>query len=286
MKPLFPSLLILAALICAALPANAAGADQANSKNAAPWLKTLTRKPPGPYAGIRPVQLAFDLGWKNKINAGKFTVTIKETRRNGQPIYIGEASGKTTGMARLLWPYDVQAKAYVNRKSLRPEIFELKEKERNRINQYRMRFEPDKLVCDMIWSNPKKNGGKPRTGTYQFHHDFLHDILSAVFYIRSQELAQNEKVSLMISPFNKPYLANFKVIGREKHKTRRKTHKTIKLDVTINKIRPDYSLGTYSKVKKISLWITDDEYRFPLELQAEVFVGYVTASLTSRKWLD
>ena len=285
MPRLFPILVFILTLSFSYEATQAADVKKLSESNAA-WLKKLTRKPPGPHAKIRPVTLNFDLGWKNKLNAGKFTVTINESAQNNQPIYIGEAVGKTTGMARLLWPYDVQAKAYVNQQSLRPKIFELKEKERNQAGEYKIRFEPDKLVCDMTLRHKKKNKGKPSTSNYQFHHDFLHDILSAIFYVRSQELTQNEELSLMISPYNKPYLANFKVTGREKHKTNKKTHKTIRLNLEIKKIRPDFSLGSYSKVKKITLWITDDEYRFPLELQAEVFVGYVTASLTSRKWLD
>ncbi len=250
------------------------------------WLKTITRIPPGPYAKIRPVELGFDLGWKNKINAGKFTISVKESKQNDQDVYLGEATGQTTGLARLLWPYDVQARSFVDHKTLRPKLFELKEKERNKVNDYKIRFESKKLVCNMTRINKKVNDGKPTTGVYQFHHDFVQDILSAIFYVRSQPLAQGEKVSLMIAPFNKPYLTKFQVTGREMHKLNKQKHKTIRLNVEISKILPDFSLGTYSKVKRITLWITDDEYRFPLELQAEVFVGYVTASLTSRKWLD
>ena len=41
----------------------------------------------------------------------------------------------------------------------------------------------------------------------------------------------------------------------------------------------------YSKIEKATLWITDDTYRLPLELQADIAVGYISARLTDRKWL-
>ncbi len=284
MNPNPPLLVFLFALNCVpAVWGEPSSSEKTESETA--WMDTITRTPPGPFAKIRPVSLSFDLGWKNRVKAGKLTVSVKESKQDDQLIYLGEATGKTTGMARLLWPYDVQATSLVDHGSLRPKTFLLREKEYNKTNQYSIRFDSEKLVCDMMRINKKKNQGEPVNTVYQFDHDFVQDLLSAVFYVRSQPLEKGDKISLMVAPFNKPYLAKFQVIGREKHRLKRKNHETIKLNIEISKIEHDLSLKPYTKVKKISLWITDDEYRFPLELQAEVFVGYVTASLTSRKWL-
>lgn len=253
---------------------------------AASWLREITRLPPGPFAKIRPVRLTFELGWKNKIHAGKITVSVHESEKDHQRLYLGEARGGTTGLARLLWPYDVQAKSVVDRESLRPRLFELQEKERNKLNSYRIRFEAKRLICDTTRTHKKRNGGLPLKSEYKFYHDFGQDILSAIFYVRSQPLKQEDQVSMVVTPFNRPYLTKFQVTGRETRKIDRKVYQTIRLNAGIGKIRNDFSVEPYSKVKKITVWITDDAYRFPLELQAEVFVGYVSARLTSREWLD
>ena len=38
-------------------------------------------------------------------------------------------------------------------------------------------------------------------------------------------------------------------------------------------------------MKKATIWLSDDDFRLPLEVQADIFVGFISARMTERAWL-
>lgn len=246
------------------------------------WMSEVTRLPPGEHANLRPVKLGYTLAWNNRINAGEFEVSIVRNEA-GKSRFIGDANGKSTGFARLLWPYEFRARSIVDENSLRPITFQLVEKERNESSNYDIIFEDKRQV---FTTTSKKEDEKARTATTRFTFDFGQDVLSSAFYLRSQELRQGEEVTMLVTPFNRPYVARLVVTGREERKIKGRSYKAIKLDATVGKVNEDLSLKHYEKIKKTTLWVSNDEYRIPLELQAQISVGFISARLTDLDWLE
>ncbi len=278
---LLSSFLLLSFSISYAEPAGRKPAPP--KKKTAPWFSELTKTAPSKNLNLRPVQLNFSLGWKNRLNAGAFSVVVQED--GSAQNLVGKATGKTTGLARALWPYDMNATSTIGKSDLRSRNFAMTEKVRSKSASYKIDFEPTRQITQVTETNKKKNGGKPTTKKYNFPYDFGRDLLSSVFYVRSQPLNHGDKVTVLVSPSQKTYLARFQVTGRETRTVAKKNYQAIRLNLQISKVRHDLSLETYTKVKKITLWVTDDEYRLPLELQSDLFVGSVTARLDSYKWL-
>ncbi|MDF1737993.1 MAG: DUF3108 domain-containing protein [Verrucomicrobiales bacterium] len=246
------------------------------------WLKDVTRLPPGGHADLRPVKLDYTLSWNNRVNAGKFEVAImRDGSSEGK--FVGDASGKSTGFARLVWPYDFKARSIVSENSLRPLTFQLSERERNEVNSYDIIFGNNE---QQFRTTSKKENTEAVSQSRSFKFDYGHDVLSSAFYLRSLELKKGQKVSMVVTPFNKPYLANFVVVGREVHKMKGTKYSAIKLDADVGKINGDLSIKNYEKIKKTSLWVSDDRYRIPLELQTYISVGYISARLIEMDWLD
>lgn len=246
------------------------------------WMKEVTRLPPGDHANLRPVKLEYMLSWNNKINAGEFEISV--TRRGiTNSKFIGNAQGRSTGFARVIWPYDFRARSIIDEKSLRPITFQLTEQERNEQSSYDIIFDKRKQVYS---TTSKKKDENERTATSRFKFDFGQDALSSAFYLRTQPLNNGDELNMVVTPFNKPYLANFRVIGKESRKIKGKNYKTIKLAAQIGKINSDLSLKHYDKIKTTTLWIADDEYRLPLELQSEISLGFVSARLVDSEWLE
>ncbi|MDF1823751.1 MAG: DUF3108 domain-containing protein [Verrucomicrobiales bacterium] len=246
------------------------------------WMKEVTRLPPGDNANLRPVKLAYTLAWNNRVNAGEFEISIVRNE-GGKSRFIGDAKGKSTGFARLLWPYDFRARSIVDESSLRPITFQLVEKERNESSNYDIIFEDKRQI---FTTTSKKDDEEARTATSRFSFDFGQDVLSSAFYLRSQELKQGEKITMLVTPFNRPYVARLQVIGREERKIKGRKYKTIKLDATIGKVNEDLTLKHYEKIKKTTLWVSNDEYRIPLELQSQISVGFVSARINDLNWLE
>lgn len=254
----------------------------AQSGDAPSWMEDVTRIPPGGHANLRPVKLGYTLSWNNRVNAGKFQISVIEPE-DGTAQFIGDASGQSSGFARILWPYNFRARSVIAQDSLRPIVFQLDEKDRNATNSYDIIFESDRQVYT---TTAQKRDEEAVTATSRFNFDFGQDVLSSAFYLRSHSLENGEKISMVVTPFNRPYLTELKVMGRETRKIKGKTYSTIRLDVRVGKINPDFSIKTYDKIKQTNLWVSDDEYRIPLELQSQISVGFVSARLVDLKWLE
>lgn len=246
------------------------------------WLDSITRVVPGGYANLRPVKLGYSLSWNNRVNAGKFLISVIDPKDSSGQL-IGDASGRSSGFARILWPYDFRARSIIYKESLRPVVFQLREKDRKATNSYDIIFERDRQVYT---TTAQKKNKEAITATSGFDFDFGQDILSSSFYLRSHSLEDGEKLSMVVTPFNCPYLTELEVMGRESRRIKGKVYETIRLDVRVGKINTDLSIKTYDKIKQTSLWVSDDEYRIPLELQSQISVGFVSARLTNQEWLD
>lgn len=245
-------------------------------------MSEITRLPPGDHANLRPVRLSYTLAWNNRVNAGKLDISVAR-QDSTNPRFVGDAKGKSTGFARLLWPYEFEAKSIVDSGTLRPINVQIAERERNASSHYDIIFEETRQV---FTTTSKKEDEEARTATSRFTFDFGQDVLSSAFYLRSQELKQGEKITMLVTPFNRPYLARLQVTGREVRKIKSRKYNAIKLDATVGKVNQDLSLKHYDKVKKTTLWVSNDEYRIPLELQAQISVGFISARLTDLEWLE
>jgi len=270
------SLPTLLALICFLLPL------KASAESEPAWMKEITRLPAGDHANLRPVKLDYSLAWNNRVNAGKLEISIvRSNPKNGR--FIGDASGRSTGFARILWPYDFTARSVVDGKTLRPINFQLSDQERNEATRYDIVFEPRRQVYTTI---SRKKNEEPRTSTARFRFDYGQDLLSSAFYLRSQPLKTGDEISMLVTPFNRPYLAEFTVAGRDVRKVKGTEYKAIRLEAKVGRVNQDLTLREYEKIRKTTLWVSDDEYRIPLELQSDISVGFVSARLNELQWLD
>lgn len=245
------------------------------------WMKHITRLPPGDHANLRAVSLEYTLDWNHQVNAGQVGIKIARSEENSGR-FVGDAEGRSTGFARFLYPYDFRARSIVDPNSLRPLTFQLTERERGAENHYDIIFEPKR----QIFTTTSKREEEIVSNTGRFRFDFGQDVLSSAFYLRSQPLNDGDEISMVVTPFNRPYVARFEVLGRETHKVKGKSYSAIKIDAEVGKVNPDLTIKTYEKVKKTTLWFTDDEYRIPLELQSQLAFGFVSARLDEMKWLE
>ena len=69
--------------------------------------------------------------------------------------------------------------------------------------------------------------------TDRFKFDFGQDMLSSAIYLRSHPLNEGDNFAMVVTPFNRPYLATFKVLGRETHKVRDTVYAAIKVDAEV-----------------------------------------------------
>jgi hypothetical protein len=240
------------------------------------WEAELSSPTPGNHPSLAPCVLDMQLSWKGMVNSGKLRMEfsphdVKKTRA-----LVIRSSASSLGPAANLFPYQNHFWSEIDPTSLKPRFFHAVESDRKETVTTTTRHFINRVECRET-TRPLKSGTdthKDRTFTYAP----VFDIFSAMLHIRSQPLAAGDRISLVVHPFDKPYLLRIKVINREKHLER----DTIRLSVGMRKINPiTMELMPYKKLKTdATLWLSDDKDRIPVEFRAAVFIGDVRATLS------
>lgn len=244
------------------------------------WQSELTPLVPRPISEMRPVKLRYQASWSNFLTAGSIEMTLLPAKGKAAAILEEHAKARSAGGARLLWPFDSETRARTWRKTLLPDRFEHVQTERGVKEEYVAEFR-DGLMTTESTVTPK-NGGSVEKEKRVYQFDEIRDLLSTVQYLRATELRDGKKIKILVQPFDRLYLVSFTVLDRERRKVFAKTWDTIKLDIKIRKVEDDSKLAPYTKMRRATIWLSDDEYRLPLEMHAHMFVGFVSLRMVER----
>lgn len=115
--------------------------------------------------------------------------------------------------------------------------------------------------------------GDPRPIAGPLNMEVL-DMLSSLYYVRTQPLQEGKDITFDIINREKQYPLVVKVLGKETVKT-----EAGKFNCWV--VEPQFrGEGIFvAKGKSLKVWLTDDEYRMPVKMSVEVFIGSVYAEL-------
>jgi len=243
----------------------------ANAEERADWISSLTsNKGPGNFAPPPPMRLAYRFGWDG-IQAATADVRLSSPTKNTLEI---DAKGKTSGLPRVLFKLDVYHQATENKSTLRPIHFIQEEKYRSETVKTSVNFEPTQVI-GLREKIPSDQPAKPET----FKFSPVFDLATALLWVRSQPLRDGDIESIVVWASNAPYLATVKVIGRDSLKIAGHNKGAIKLELHIKKIDKKMQLKEHKLFRSGRGWLSDDDKRIPLRIEADIFIGYVFAEL-------
>ena len=102
----------------------------------------------------------------------------------------------------------------------------------------------------------------------------VQDMLSSLFYVRTQDINTTDELVFDVANREKTYPLVMKIIGKEKVSVPAGDFNCIIVEPFFR------GEGIFSqKGKRILVWLTDDEKRIPIRMEAEVFIGSVKVSL-------
>jgi Protein of unknown function (DUF3108) len=249
------------------------GTSAASAEESADWVKSLTSdKGPGAFALPHPMRLAYRFGWHG-IPAAAADVRVTSPAKNTLQI---DAKGGTSGLSRILFKLDVYHQATENASTLRPIHFFQEEKYRSETVKTSVDFGPTQVtgIREKIPSTQL-----PKPNTFRFSPVF--DMATALLWVRSQPLQDGDTESIVVWASNAPYLATVKVIGRDVVRIAGRDQRAIKLELHIKRIDKTMQLKEHKLFKSGRGWISDDDKRIPLRIEADIFIGYVFAELES-----
>lgn len=243
------------------------------------WVKELNSPRAGDHPSIGQTTLDYTLSWKGTIHAGTLRMEFdpKGTDKPGRTVI--KTTAQSTGAASKLFPYSHHFWAEVNRQSLKPVFFQGQEIDRKETSTTRVHYFPDRVESHE--QTVRKKGGKLISQNLIFHHQDVHNLFSAMLHIRSQDLRDGSKFTVLCQPFDNPYLVTVHSHGIEEHRGRG----AIRCSVWMRKInRKTLELQEYKKMRgPATLWLTNDADRVILEVRAAVFIGDVRATLVDQQ---
>lgn len=222
-----------------------------------------------------PFLAEYRFGWSG-IEAARATArfSVKEN------IATVRVNGKTTGAARALWPLDAENTTHFRVPGLQPLGFTQIEKYRNRTIDTFVEFRADGLR--------RYRARRPGTAGERWKRiriEPVRDMVSAMFFVRSQPLANGDIIRLITFPGDSPYLVEIEIICRETlpHPVTKKNVPAIRASLKISRILLEKNepprLREHGKFRSGTVWISDDADRIPLRAEVEVFVGSIFAEL-------
>ena len=245
---------------CFLVPGIASGAN---------WWDQLTTTP-GSFPPLRPLKAKYTFGW-SAFSAGNTEVEFSRTKDEQYQLKI---KGSTTGAVRALWKLDADAYSIVRPETLLPAKVVQHEAYSDESRTTSVLFSEEGVARTRERKPVDDDSGK----TKEFKFSPVHDLHSALLFIRSQPLKDGDVIRFAVYPAAQPYLADVTVAGHESVKVAGKRWPAIKLDLKLQKIEKDLTLAPHQKFKRATGWLSDDTDRLLLKVESEVMVG--------RVWMD
>lgn len=216
------------------------------------------------------MRTTYHFGWSG-ITAGKGDTHLSKV---GGKRFQLEATGGTIGFVRALWKLDATYRGLVNAETLRPIESRQVEAYRRKEITTGLTF-TDSSVTRIRTETPGPKDTKPKP----FNFPDLLDLHSAMLYLRSQPLNDHSVYQIVVYPATSAYMATVTVLEREHVSVHAGSYNAIKLDIQLKRLGKDLELEPHRKFRRATIWISDDENRIPLRIEAQIFVGTVFAEL-------
>lgn len=211
-------------------------------------------------------KLVFDVGYKF-ITAGQATMQIAEKAAtvNGRPCYNVNFDVRTTSAFDKVFKVRDHYESYIDVDGIFPWRFEQQVRE----GKYSRDFAAN--------IDQKANVAKTTEGSFKVPQ-FVHDILSAFYYVRALDLRSMKKgQSFTMKNFygKKTHDLRVKVLGRERVEVPAGTFDCIVVEPMVTEG------GLFKSEGRIVVYMTDDDRKIPVKVSTKVAIGSIDGKLTS-----
>ena len=191
---------------------------------------------------------------------GELTLSAKETQLDGKPAYKFELSAISGEFLSKIFLVRDYLASWIDPRTFRSLRFEKHTVEGKRVRDDLIEFDYEKKIA--------YRDGKP----IAIEENTL-DSLSSIYYIRLMDLDSRQPIPLTVVS---RHLFPLTVVaqGRETVTTPAGTFKTIRVE-------PQGPEGLIGKGKTLTLWLTDDEKKMPVQIKSKLKIGTLTGKLKS-----
>lgn len=246
------------------------------SAGAQGWESQVSPTTPGPFPPPRPSRLEYTFGW-NGVTAATAEFSFSKTSDDQFRL---EGSGRTAGFARSLWNFEASHLSLASAQTLRPIQVKETESAKGKTWETQLDFTPEGVES----RRDERRGGSLKTKTRHFDFPNVLSLNSALLLLRSQRLTDGEVQRVVVYAQTAAYLCTVTVAGKERISGPSGSYEAIKLDLHLNKIGKNRELLPHKKLKRATVWLSDDADRVILRAEAQIFIGTVFLELRSAQF--
>lgn len=218
----------------------------------------------------------FKMSYSGFLKAGNATLSIKEKKLEGKPVYHVVGKGWTTGAIKWFFKVKDRYESYFDMQTGLPYKFIRKIDEGGHTKDIEIDFDQTNKKA---YVNNKKH---KKTSVIDTEQD-VQDMVSAFYFLRNNydtsTIKTGDMVSLNMFFDEENYNFKLKFLGRETIKTEFGKIKTLKF-------RPYVMAGrVFKEQESLTLWVSADKNKIPLKIKADLAVGSLRADLVGFKGL-
>ena len=208
------------------------------------------------------------------VNAGYATLEVKEAILHNEKVFHLIGKGQTTGISRFFFKVDDLYESYIDEKTFVPYQFLRKINEGGYTKNQEGYFTPqqNKIIVKDYKHKTEKTFTIPKN---------TQDILSAFYYLRNfatiDDIKPGEYIAIDMFFDEETTKFKLKFIGRENIKTKFGTVASMIFKPYV------FSGRVFKEQESVTVWISDDDNKIPLRIQADLLVGSIKADLESYK---
>lgn len=211
------------------------------------------------------------------VNAGVATLSLNETTYDGKKVYHAKGNGYTTGITKTMFKVQDDYQSYFDLSTGKPYRFIRKINEGGYTKNEEGFFQYNKN--NVLVKDHKRNIQK----NFSVSNKNIQDIISSFYYLRNHTgikgMKKGEMIEIDMFFDDEVYKFKLKLLGKEEIKTKFGKIKTLKF-------RPYVQSGrVFKEEESLTIWVSDDENKIPVKLQASLLVGSLKAELVDYKGL-
>jgi hypothetical protein len=209
------------------------------------------------------------------IRAGTATMSVKAERElNNRSVYYILTTAKSAAGFNWIYKVEDMVVSYLDKEGL----FSWKFEKRLREGKYKadlfVDYDPFQALANVTFIRYHEDMKIKKKENYQVKTTpFILDILASFYYVRTQELQVGK--SIFLTNHDKKKVNNLEV----------KVYKKEIIEVNAGKfncfvVEPLlFGEGIFKQKGRLKVWLTDDQYKIPVQMKSAVLVGNITTEL-------
>jgi len=205
-------------------------------------------------------------------NTSYASLKLNNVILDNKSVYHAAGYGKTTGLARLFFKVEDYYDSYFDMSSINPIFFKRNIDEGGYTKNLEIVFDQEK---QMAYINNIKEKKKTEVKTASNSQDLISSLYYLRKFFKKEDIKENEYFNINMFYDSKNRFFELQYLGREVIRTRFGKIECLKFKPTTKRSRIFRGEGS------ITIWISNDQNRIPVRIQADLLIGSIKADLNN-----